>query len=83
VNQGTNLRRADLQKLEAILTNCVRYGPESQNRERVPDFRSHLEGRIGFVQMVNPTKAQKLRALFEAIQFPSERRAEPPSEPGP
>ena len=70
VNQGTNLRRADVQKLEAILTNCVRYGAESQNREQVPDFRSHLEGRIGFVQMVNRKKGQQLRKIFEAIYFP-------------
>lgn len=31
----------------AVLTNAVRHGPISQNREGVPDFRSHLEGRGG------------------------------------
>lgn len=69
VNRKVNLRRCDLELLEATLTNCVRVGPESQNRERVPDFRAHLQGRIGFVEMVNETQGQRLRRLFEAIQW--------------
>ncbi len=58
VNREASLRRGDLEILEAILTNCVRSGPESQNRAGVPDFRSHLEGRVGFVEMINCAKAQ-------------------------
>lgn len=69
VNDRINLRRGDLEKLEAMLTNCVRLGPESQNREALPDFRAHLEGKIGFVEMVNRAKGQRLRGIFEAIQF--------------
>lgn len=69
VNQRINLRRADLQRLEAILTNCVRFGPESQNREGVPDFRGHLEGRIGFVEMIYRAKGRQLRTIFETIKF--------------
>lgn len=69
VNQKINLCRRDLELLEAILTNCVRFGPESQNRAKLPDFRAHIEGRIGFVQMINPAQGQRLRALFEAINW--------------
>jgi hypothetical protein len=69
VNEGPTLKRRDLDKLEAILTNAVRHGPTSQNRERVPDFRSHLEGRTSFVQMVNPTKAVRLQKLLSAIDW--------------
>jgi len=69
VNRKVNLRRRDLELLEAILTNCVRVGPESQNRDRLPDFRAHLQGRIGFVEMVNRTQGQRLRGLFEAITW--------------
>jgi hypothetical protein len=69
VNRKVNLRRRDLELLEAILTNCVRSGPESQNRAKVPDFRAHLEGRIGFVEMIDRVKAQRLRALLEAIDW--------------
>jgi hypothetical protein len=69
VNRKVSLRRRDLKLLEAILTNCVRFGPESQNRDALPDFRAHLEGRIGFVEMVNREQGQRLRALFEAIRW--------------
>jgi hypothetical protein len=69
VNRQTNLRRTDLQLLEATLTNCARFGPESQNRQCLPDFRAHLLGRIGFVEMVNRTKGRHLRNIFEAIKF--------------
>ncbi|HWR17207.1 MAG TPA: reverse transcriptase family protein [Terriglobales bacterium] len=36
VNEHANVRRTDFDRLKAILTNCVRYGPESQNRV-IPD----------------------------------------------
>ena len=69
VNQHINLRRADLQLLEAILTNCARFGPESQNRQGLSNFRAHLEGRIGFVEMINRAKGRRLRTIFETIRF--------------
>ena len=67
VNRQLNLPRRDLERLEAILTNCIRSGPESQNRDMRPDLRAHLEGRVGFVEMVNRTKGQRLRRLLEVI----------------
>ncbi len=69
VNQKAGLRRRDIELLEAILTNCVRFGPRSQNRAGHPDFHGHLEGRVGFVSMIDPLKGQRLKALFEAIQW--------------
>ena len=69
VNQKLSLRRRDLELLEAILTNCVRLGPESQNRNALPDFRAHLQGRVGFVEMVNREQGDRLRALLEAIKW--------------
>ena len=69
VNQKVSLRRRDLELLEAILTNCARHGPASQNRAALPDFRAHLEGRIGFVEMVNREQGQRLRELFEAVRW--------------
>jgi RNA-directed DNA polymerase len=69
VNRKLNPRRADLEILEATLHNCARFGPASQNREGIANFRAHLEGRIGFVEMVNRAKGQRLRTIFEAIQF--------------
>ena len=69
VNQHVNVIRSDFDRLKATLTNCVRSGAGSQNREGHPDFRSHLEGRVGFVEMVNPTKGPRLRRIFEQIQW--------------
>src|SRR5262249_23329973 len=52
-NERLNVARDDFDRLKAILTNCVRHGPESQNRDGHPSFRSHLEGRVGFVESIN------------------------------
>ena len=70
VNRKVSLRRRDLELLEAILTNCRRFGPASQNRAKLPNFRAHLEGRIGFVEMIDPVKAEPLRrVLSDAIRW--------------
>ncbi len=69
VNAKMNLRRCDVERLEATLVNCARLGPESQNRERLPDFRAHLQGRVGYVEMINRDKGRRLRKLFETIAW--------------
>ena len=68
-NQRPNVVRRDFDRLKALLTNCVRQGPQTQNRERRPQFRAHLEGRVAFVEMINPGKAKRLRAIFERIRW--------------
>jgi hypothetical protein len=70
VNQRMNIRRVDFDRLKATLTNCVHFGPASQNREGHPSFEEHMEGRLGFVEMVNPEKARRLRRLWERIVWP-------------
>jgi RNA-directed DNA polymerase len=69
VNVRPNLRREEFDRLKATLTNCVRHGPASQNRDGHGDFRGHLAGRIGYVTMLNPARAQRLRALFDSIPW--------------
>ena len=68
-NQHLNVMRPDFDRLKAILTNCVRLGPQSQNRDSLAGFRSHLEGRVGFVEMINAARGQRLRKIFEQIQW--------------
>ena len=68
VNERANVRRTDSDTLKAILTNCVRLGVESQNREGHADFRAHLTGRVAFVKAVNPEKGKKLERLLDKIQ---------------
>jgi len=68
-NEKLNVVRADFDKLKAILTNCARRGGASQNREKHPAFRQHLDGRVGFVEMVNPQRGARLRKLYEKIEW--------------
>ena len=70
LNDHLNVMRRDFDHLKATLTNCVRRGPETQNRAAHPQFRSHLEGRVGFAETINPAKGRRLRALYEQIRWP-------------
>lgn len=76
VNQHVNAPRRDFDALKAILHNCLKGDPALQNRERHPDFKAHLDGRIGWVEQLNPRRGQKLRAIFDQIAWPS---AAPPA----
>jgi RNA-directed DNA polymerase len=69
VNARTNVSRADFDRLKAILTNCVRLGPSTQNRQSVDDFSSHLRGRIAHVLQLNRQRGEKLMALFQRIDW--------------
>ena len=69
-NKHINVRRTDFDRLKATLTNCVRLGPDSQNREAHPHYRLHLEGKVAFVASINPDKGNRLRALFDRIHWP-------------
>lgn len=69
VNQKTNVSREDYDRLKAILTNCLRHGPASQNRAQHPDFEAHLRGRIAFVCQLNPVRGAKLQELFAKIRW--------------
>lgn len=69
VNERTNVSRDTFDELKAILTNCRRHGPSTQNRQQVTDFYHHLQGRIAHVAMLNAARGQKLQALFAAIDW--------------
>ncbi|MEO8128060.1 MAG: reverse transcriptase family protein [Bryobacteraceae bacterium] len=77
VNREVNVLRPDFDRLKATLTNCVRLGPASQNRENHPSFRAHLQGRVAFVESINPQKGRRLRGIFERIHWPSGIEPEP------
>jgi hypothetical protein len=69
VNRHLNVPRRDYDRLKAILTNCRRHGPPSQNRAGHPAFRTHLDGRVTWVETVNPARGARLRELFEAVDW--------------
>lgn len=68
LNERPNVDRRQYDNLKAILTNSVRFGLASQNRQQHLDFRAHLLGRIGWVRQVNPVRADKLMKIFNNIQ---------------
>jgi hypothetical protein len=70
INRHPNIARTDFDKLKAVLTNCARLGPQSQNREGRPDYRAFLGGKVAYVSMVNPARGAKLQRLFNAIAWP-------------
>ncbi len=67
VNDHVNVSRETYDRLKAILHNCAKSGLEAENREGVANFRAHLDGRIGWVEQVNPTRGAKLRAIFDRL----------------
>jgi len=69
VNDRLNVSRSDFDRLKAILHNCVRHGPASQNRETHPHFQEHLRGRVAHVLNVNPERGAKLLSLFQQIDW--------------
>jgi RNA-directed DNA polymerase len=73
LNQKPNLARPDYDLLKATLTNCVRHGARTQNRDGHPAFREHLLGRVAHATAVNPSKGARLRAIFDVITWPEGR----------
>lgn len=69
LNKFANIPRKDYDKLKAILHNCVKFGHKSQNRNKQPNFKSHLQGRIAYVRSLNPEKANKLEMTFSEINW--------------
>ena len=72
LNVRPNIARPEYDRLRAILTNCTRHGPHGQNRSGQLDFRAYLMGRIAYVEMLNPSRGQKLRTLFDQIPWQAE-----------
>jgi RNA-directed DNA polymerase len=69
INDKPNVRREDFDRLKAILTNCVRHGPISQDRDRERDFKAHLAGRIAHVASLNWERGKKLQEIFRRIDW--------------
>ena len=69
INQKINMTRDDYDRLKAILCNCVRHGPQGQNRAGVADFRAHLAGRVAHAARLNPERGRRLTRLFEQIAW--------------
>ncbi|HLJ10663.1 MAG TPA: reverse transcriptase family protein [Planctomycetaceae bacterium] len=69
VNSRPNMARRDYDALKAVLTNCIRRGPSTQNHSRHPNFAAHLLGRIAHASQLNPKRGQKLHDLYRQIDW--------------
>jgi hypothetical protein len=69
VNRKPNVRRQDFDRLKAVLTNCVRHGPASQDRDGTRDFKAHLAGRVAHVASLNAARGARLEAIFGRIDW--------------
>jgi len=69
LNAHPNIGRRHFDQLKAILTNCIRYGPASQNRDAHPDFRASLAGRVAFFRQINSGRAERLARLLCQIEW--------------
>lgn len=69
-NETLGVPRAYHDQLRAVLHDAARNGPKVANRQQRPDFRAHLDGRVGWVESVNPFRRKRLRAQFDLISWP-------------
>ena len=69
VNERLNVPRGEYERLKALLHNAARRGPAGENRSGVADFRSHLLGRIAWVESLNPARGRKLRAQLARVDW--------------
>ena len=69
VNDRVNVPRAAFDALKATLHNCRRNGPAAENRAGLRDFRAHLNGKVTWVEHVNPARGERLRRMFDAIEW--------------
>jgi hypothetical protein len=69
VNEKLGAPRAEVERLRAILHNCRRHGPATQNRDGHADFRSHLRGRVAWINSLDPGKGARLQAIFDQLQW--------------
>ncbi len=69
VNERPTVPRAERDRLRAVLHNCRRHGPSTQDREGTGDLRAHLTGRVAWVASVDPVAGERLRAQLLAIDW--------------
>jgi hypothetical protein len=58
-----------LERVEAILYNCLRDGPAAHNRDSHEDFRAHVAGRVAWIEAVNAPRGAKLRAMLDRVDW--------------
>lgn len=68
VNKHLNIDRKTFDHLKAVIHACQK---EGDHRLSDPAFRASLEGKIAWVEAINPTRGQKLWRLLDNVKQPS------------
>ncbi|WP_237726846.1 reverse transcriptase family protein [Rhodococcus jostii] len=74
VNTRPQAARAEYDDLRALLFNCARYAPDSQNRDGRTHFREYVYGRIARVGESNASRKRSLHALAARVDWADPRR---------
>jgi hypothetical protein len=69
VNERPRVARDEVDRLRAILHNCARWGPVSQNRDLHPAYAEHLRGRVAWVAQHDPVRGRRLLATYDAVDW--------------
>jgi retron-type reverse transcriptase len=68
VNDKPGVRRAEVRRIRAILHRAQREGLDFQNREKRPNYRAWLEGKIAWISMSRPEVGAKLKAQLQSLR---------------
>ncbi len=68
VNARPSLPRPERDALRALLHNCARHGWRTQTRGR-EDFPAYVLGRIAWAGGLDPVLGNRLRALYDAVDW--------------
>ncbi len=63
------IRRDEIDRLRAILHNCILLGPDSQNRAGHKVFRAQIEGAVAWVKHVQPTRGARLEEQLHRVAW--------------
>ncbi len=69
VNKKISPGRKTYRELRAILHNCIKHGPQSQNREGRSDFMGHLRGRVAHVRFLDRRLGDRLLREFKRVRW--------------
>ncbi|WP_194817619.1 reverse transcriptase family protein [Nocardia sp. XZ_19_385] len=69
INTHPAVPRDRYDALRALLHNCLRTGPATQNRDGHNDFRAHVYGLISWVGETSPARRDRLLAMADQVDW--------------
>ena len=72
VNERPHVARREVDLLRAVLHNCARHGPSTQDRDgrsQQVDFEAHLRGRVSWVAQHDAARGARLVRMLDAVDW--------------